>query len=160
MRDFKNGSEMEAYIHSLREKRDGGWFKLFGKNKKLDDAEFRIRKQVSDVLSSLNDRTEMLFNAIYDIKDDVKNKDRTHKDTSNIIESQQRTIEALTNALCDKYSHGLFIYSEDGNVPMVIRNGKELTNDMMTEFSISWCPGEIPSIQIKQVAATSRDDEE
>ena len=78
----------------------------------------------------------------------------------NTLESKQRTIEALTNALCDKYNHGLFIYSEDGKVPMVIRNGKELTNDMTTEFSISWCPGEIPSIQIEQVAATSRDDEE
>ena len=83
-----------------------------------------------------------------------------NKHIKDMVKSQQRTIEALTNALCDKYSHGLFIYSEDGKVPMVIRNGKELTNDMTTEFSISWCPGEIPSIQIEQVAATSRDDEE
>lgn len=157
MRDFKNGSEMEAYIHSLREKRDGGWFKLFGKSKKLDDAEFRIRKQVSGVLSSLSDKAEMLLNAIYDIKDDVKNKDRIHKDTSNIIESQQRTIEALTNALCDKYNHGVFVYSEDGKMPVVIRNGKKMTDDLTTEFSISWCPGELPNIQIEQCASTSYD---
>ena len=77
-----------------------------------------------------------------------------------MIESQQRTIDVLTNALCDKYNHGLFIYSEDGKLPMVIRNGKELTNDMTNQFSICWCPGETPYIQIKQIAATHHDDGE
>lgn len=155
-----NFNELETYIHSIKEKRDGGWLKLFGKSKKIEDAEFRIRKQIKGVLSSLNDRAEMILNAVYDVKDDVKNKDKNHKEITNIVESQQRTIETLTNALCDKYQHGLFVYSEDGKIPTVIRNGKKLTDDLTTEFSICWCPGEIPTIQIEQVAATSRDDEE
>lgn len=76
------------------------------------------------------------------------------------IISQQRTIEQLTNALCNKYEHGLFIFGEDGKIPMVIRNGKELTNNMTTSFSIDWCPGEIPEIHINQLATTHHDMED
>ncbi len=155
-----NFNELETYIHSIKEKRDGGWFKLFGKSKKIEDAEFRIRKQISGVLNSVNNRAETLLREVNAGYRQIKEMTSDNKHIKDVIKSQQRTIEALTNALCDKYSHGLFIYSEDGKVPMVIRNGKELTNDMTTEFSISWCPGEIPSIQIEQIAATSRDDEE
>lgn len=79
---------------------------------------------------------------------------------SGVITSQQRTIEQLTKALCNKYERGLFIFSEDGKVPMVIRNGKELTNDMTTFFSIEWSPGEVPDIHIDQIAATHHDMEE
>ena len=77
-----------------------------------------------------------------------------------VIDSQQRTIEQLTNALMDKYEHGLFVFSEDGRTPMVIRNGKELTNKMTTYFDIGWKPGEIPCITIEQCAATYHDIEE
>lgn len=155
-----NFNELETYIHSMKEKRDRGWFKLFGKSKKIEDAEFRIRKQINGVLGSLNDRSEILLRTIKGVQDSVTNEVWKHKHTKDIVESQQRTIETLTNALCDKYQHGLFVYSEDGKIPMVIRNGKKLTDDLTTEFSICWCPGEIPTIQIEQVAATSRDDEE
>lgn len=155
-----NFNELETYIHSIKEKRDGGWLKLFGKSKKIEDAEFRIRKQINGVLNSVNCRAETLLREMNAGYRQIKEMTSDNKHIKDMVKSQQRTIEALTNALCDKYSHGLFIYSEDGKVPMVIRNGKELTNDMTTEFSISWCPGEIPNIQIEQVAATSRDDEE
>lgn len=66
------------------------------------------------------------------------------------IESQQRTIEQLTNALKDKYEHGLFIFSEDCKSPMVIRNGKELTNELTSYFAIDWSRGEAPHISIEQ----------
>lgn len=75
------------------------------------------------------------------------------------IESQQRTIEQLTNALRDKYEHGLFIVSEDGRIPMVIRNGKKVTNELTSYFSIDWNIGEIPAITIEQHAATYYDME-
>ena len=75
------------------------------------------------------------------------------------IDSQQRTIEQLTNALVDKYEHGLFIFSEDGKIPMVIRNGKELTDDMTSYFSIDWNVGEVPDITIEQRACTYHDME-
>lgn len=82
------------------------------------------------------------------------------KSMQKTIDSQQRTIEQLTNALMDKYKHGLFIFSEDGRNPMVIRNGKELTNKMTTYFDIAWKPGEIPCITIEQCAVTYHDMEE
>lgn len=155
-----NFNELETYIHSMKEKRDGGWFKLFGKSKKLEDAEFRIRKQISGVLSSLTDRAEMLLNAIYDIKDDINNKDRTHKDTSNIIESQQRTIEALTNALCEKYERGFFVYLDETNCPVVINNGKRITNEITTSLNIDWAYGELPNISTEQTAIPNIVDKE
>ena len=76
------------------------------------------------------------------------------KSLENTIESQQRTIEQLTNALKDKYEHGLFVVSNDGKIPMVIRNGIELTNQFTTEFTITWTPGSIPYINIEQLAGT------
>lgn len=77
----------------------------------------------------------------------------------NTIKSQQRTIEQLTNALRDKYEHGLFIFSEDGKIPMVIRNGKALTNELTSYFGIEWNIGEIPVLNIEQRAGTYHDME-
>ena len=76
-----------------------------------------------------------------------------------IIESQQKTIKTLTDALCNKYEHGLFVYSEDGKVPMVIRNGKPMTDSLTQSFSIDWTLGEMPNINIEQVAGTWEGDE-
>ena len=75
------------------------------------------------------------------------------------IESQQRTIEQLTNALQDKYEHGLFIFSEDGRIPVVIRNGQRVLNGLTKSFSIDWEAGEFPNIVIEQVAGTVSDSE-
>jgi hypothetical protein len=83
---------------------------------------------------------------------DIKSMEKT-------IESQQRTLEQLTNALKDKYEHGLFIFSEDCKIPMVIRNGKELTNEMTSYFGIDWTRGESPNISIEQFAGTCHDSE-
>lgn len=92
---------------------------------------------------------------IYDAANSIKSK----MDALHTIESQQRIIEQLTNALKDKYEHGLFIFSEDCKIPMVIMNGKELTNDMTTYFSIDWNVGEHPDITIQQVCGTFVDSE-
>ncbi len=73
------------------------------------------------------------------------------KDTYlNTLQSQQRTIEQLINALKDKYEHGLFIFGEDGKIPTVIRNGKELTNDLTSSFSIDWTIGSSPNIRTQE----------
>lgn len=87
---------------------------------------------------------------------EIKNRDDR---STGIIDSQQKTIKTLTDALCDKYEHGLFIYSEDCKIPMVIRNGKILTNNLTDSFSIDWTPGEVPYIKIEQCAGTFEDDE-
>jgi hypothetical protein len=76
------------------------------------------------------------------------------------IESQQRTIEALTNALQDKYKKGLFIYSEDCKMTKVIRNGKELTNPYVRSLCISWEYGGAPEITIDEIAGTTLSDDE
>ena len=73
---------------------------------------------------------------------------------SKTITSQQRTIEQLTNALMNKYEHGLFVLSEDGKTPMVIRNGKEILNDHTTYFRITWAVGEAPLIETEQTVGT------
>lgn len=75
------------------------------------------------------------------------------------IESQQRTIEQLTNALQDKYEHGLFIFSEDGKIPVVIRNGQRVLNGLTKSFSFDWTWGEFPNIVIEQIAGTVSDSE-
>lgn len=89
----------------------------------------------------------------------IKSLEKTVESQQKIVESQQRTIEQLTNALKDKYEHGLFIVSEDGELPMVIRNGVELTNQYVREFTISWCHGGVPYINIEQLAGTYQDME-
>lgn len=124
--------------------------------KKIETLGSNIKFYINDYIKEETKFKESLYNKVRWITEH----DNCRSKYIDTIVSQQRTVEALTNALCDKYNHGLFIYSEDGNVPMVIRNGKELTNDMTTEFSICWCPGEAPSIQIEQVAATHHEDGE
>ena len=127
--------------------------------KLLNKINDRLDKFESNIKANYEIGLEKIYNEHKQIYDKVRYLPDFEK-RNKTIESQQRTIEALTNALCDKYNHGLFIYSEDGELPMVIRNGKELTNDMTTEFTICWCPGEVPNIQIEQIAATHHDDGE
>ena len=83
---------------------------------------------------------------------DIKSMEKT-------IESQQRTIELLTNALKDKYKHGLFVVSENGRIPMVIRNGQELTSKLTSYCSVEWSLDEIPRITTEQNGITHYDME-
>lgn len=78
-----------------------------------------------------------------------------------VISSQQETIRALSNALCDKYKHGLFVYSENFDIFTIIRNGVELVkrDDMISEVTLRWRQGEAPYIDIEQCVATYAGDE-
>ena len=105
---------------------------MFGINKKIEDAEFRIRKQVNGVLNSVNNRAETLLREINAGYRQIKDIVGDGKYLKDMVKSQQKTIETLTNALCDKYNHGVFVYSEDGKMPMVIRNGKK--NDRRFDY--------------------------
>lgn len=78
---------------------------------------------------------------------------------SKTVESQQRTIEQLTNALQDKYKHGLFVLSEDGKMPLVIRDGEQLLNKRTTWFQIAWVPGEEPTLETEQSVMTFGEEE-
>lgn len=102
----------------------------------------RIRRDVS-----FDDRfVQNLYDNVRSCSEQNKSKD-TYLNT---LQSQQRTIEQLINALKDKYEHGLFIFSEDGKIPTVIRNGKELTNDLTSSFSIDWTIGSSPNIRTQE----------
>lgn len=121
---------------------------------------------INDVVSNIQDKVMYMargFRDIEDIKDRVKytsnNKEYLENKVTGIIESQQKTIKTLIDALCNKYEHGLFIYSKDGKMPMVIRNGKPMTDRLTQSFSIDWTPGEMPNINIEQVAGTWEGDE-
>lgn len=43
--------------------------------------------------------------------------------------------------------------------PTVIRNGRLLTDNLTTSFSIDWINGEFPNIQFEQIDGTYEDDE-
>lgn len=130
-------------------------------------------RKLKDEISNINDIFSYIkgevaymakeFRNIEEIKERVRyisnNKEYLENKVTGIIESQQKTIKTLTDALCNKYEHGLFIYSEDGKIPTVIRNGKLMTDRLTKSFSIYWTPGEMPNINIEQVAGTWKGDE-
>ena len=121
---------------------------------------------INDIVSNIQDKVLYMvreFRNIEEFKERVKyisnNKEYLENKVTGTIESQQKTIKTLTDALCNKYEHGLFVYSEDGKMPMVIRNGKPMTDSLTQSFSIEWIPGEMPNINIEQIAGTWEDDE-
>ena len=121
--------------------------------KKID----RIASDLKDYIKILSNQDEITRMLISDTSRNIEKQLNNTSKASKIIESQQRTIEQLTNALKDKYEHGLFIFSEDCKIPMVIRNGKELTNELTTHFGIEWSRDEAPLINIEQAAGTIAD---
>lgn len=118
----------------------------------------RIARAECEIVKGIIPSVSFNDNFVQDLYDKVcwvSEQDSSKKHYMQTIENQQRTIEQLVGALKDKYEHGLFIFSEEGKIPKVIRNGKELTNDLTSEFKIVWREGRFPDIDIKQIAGTS-----
>lgn len=69
---------------------------------------------------------------------------------SKIVISQQSTIEQLTNALRDKYEHGLFVYSKDGQVIKAIQDGEEISLNRMSYLDVQWSAGEAVGVTIER----------
>ena len=127
---------------------------LFKKiEQKLDRFESNVKANFTNGNNVIREQNREIFDKVKHLEE----AERVRKNHREIIESQQRTIDVLTNALCDKYNDGLFIYSEDGKIPTVIRNGKELTDDLTQEFTINWAIGNFPNINIEQIAGTHKD---
>lgn len=127
---------------------------LFKKiEQKLDRFESNVKANFTNGNNVIREQNREIFDKVKHLEE----AERVRKNHREIIESQQRTIDVLTNALCDKYNNGLFIYSEDGKIPTVIRNGKELTDDLTQEFTINWAIGNFPNINIEQIAGTHKD---
>lgn len=125
---------------------------------KTNEIEQWIKESESFIISKISFK-EKFVQDLYDQVRWVSEHDRAKEKYIATLQSQQRTIEQLTDALKDKYEHGLFIFSEDGEIPTVIRNGKELTSCLTTSFSIDWTPGEGPNIRFEQLAATSSESD-
>ena len=125
-----------------------------------------IYKRFDNLKEYIRGQIDFLVSMCDEIRTETKNINTHLRDLPKIsrmertIESQQRTIEALTNALADKYKHGLFVYSEDNKMPTIIRNGEKLTNKFVTYFDITWNQGELPDLTIEQYAGTHHDDKE
>lgn len=122
---------------------------------KITESENNVVKRIKNCISVEPSFIQNLYDKVRLVSEHDKSKDN-YIDT---LKSQQRTIEQLLNALSDKYTHGLFVYSEDGKIPTVIRNGKILTNNMTTSFSIDWTNGEFPNIQFEQIGGTYEGNE-
>lgn len=109
--------------------------------------------EIKECFSNIKERLANMEDKVYWVSEHNSSKETYIM----AMESKQRTIEALSNALCNKYDKGLFIFSEDGKIPTVIRNGKVLTDDLTQSFSINWSPGNFPNIEIEQIAGTHHD---
>lgn len=66
----------------------------------------------------------------------------------NTIEYYKHIIESLSEALCNKFEKGFLIVSRDGEIPIVISNGKVLTDDNASEITLKWSNGECPEIEV------------
>lgn len=123
------------------------------------------QKKILNIVNCIFNSVSSMSKRLIDIENKVSQFNESVKyikDTSpykRTIESQQRTIKILTEALCNKFSNGFFIVSDGGEFPMVIRNGKELTDDLTTSISIKWDINNCPDIDISQSSITSIDDE-
>ena len=74
-----------------------------------------------------------------------------YKITTNIIKNQNKTFENLVNILCGKYEHGLFIMSNDGNMPTIIKDGKVITGNKISSFSVDWSHGEPITLSVDYI---------
>lgn len=71
-----------------------------------------------------------------------------YKKATEAIEMQNKTIENLANILCNKYEHGLFVMSNDGEIPTVIKDGKVITSNKVSSFSVDWSHGEAITLSV------------
>lgn len=71
-----------------------------------------------------------------------------YKKATEVIEMQSKTIEKLANLLCNKYEHGLFVMSNDGENPTVIKDGKIITNNKMSSFRVDWAYGDAITLSV------------
>ena len=116
--------------------------KLYGKINCIYEKQDRANRDYNRLLDSFYDLSKL-------IQDLPKNMLQI-KSMENTIESQQRTIEQLTNALKDKYEHGLFVFSEDGKIVTAIQDGEEIMTNRMSYLNVEWSVGEIVSVTVER----------
>ena len=110
---------------------------------RFDDLKEYIRTQIDFLVSMCNDIR-------YDVRW-IKTKTAEMPKITRMektIESQQRTIETLTDLLKDKHNEGLFFYCKYGEAPIIFKDGNELTSKAIRSLDISWDRDDCPEINI------------
>ena len=78
-----------------------------------------------------------------------------YKKAVEAIEMQNKTIENLVNILCGKYEHGLFVMTNDCGNPTVIKDGKIITSNKVSSFSVDWSHGETITLSYDEIDLNS-----
>lgn len=115
--------------------------RLFGKLK--DEIMHKINLSTNIIIGDI---TSSLDKAHKQINSHITQESR--RECKNTIEYQKHIIESLCDALCNKFEKGFLIVSRDGEIPIVICNGKTLTDDNTIGVTLVWNGGELPKIEI------------
>lgn len=105
---------------------------------KLENIEKKI-KEYNDIAITFSDRIA-----------EVSNRDFDRKKYLKLIDRQNIIIEQLSKALCKKYEQGTFVLFNKGELPIVIKDGKKITDESVTFLSIEWDVNEPLNIHIEQ----------
>lgn len=116
-----------------------------------------IVKEISNDIDMLEFRNTQSLNATNEKIISHITKTARHE-CSNTIEYQQRIIETLCDALCDKFEKGFLIVSRNNEIPIVISNGKVLTDNSTQGIELSWRNGECPEIEIDGFEGNCEED--
>lgn len=130
---------------------------MFNIKQKLEDIYKTVKSMSYQLDTNYFTKLDRVEKMVLTIDDNTK-WTRSKASYMRTIEDQQQTIKMLTEVLCNKFEHGLFIVSIGGEFPMVIRDGKRLDDELTTGISISWSTdNSIPDIHISQCSTTGDD---
>ena len=113
-----------------------------------------FKKLKDEIIGAINISTNRILGVNVSSLNTMQDKINSHTTSvirqqhHNTIEYYEHIIESLSEALCNKFEKGFLIVSRDGKIPIVINNGKVLTDDNTSEITLKWSNGECPEIEI------------
>lgn len=113
-----------------------------------------FRKLKDEIIGAINISTNRITSDHASSLDTARDKINSHitsvirKEYHNTLEYYEHIIESLCEALCNKFEKGFLIVSRDGEIPIVISNGKVLTDNNTSGITLTWQNGECPEIEI------------
>ena len=110
-------------------------------------------KDIKDQLDMLKSNIDIIHRNIATLESSARSikynpYEEYYKNALKTIEMQNKTIENLSNLLCNKYEHGFFVMSNDGEMPIVIKDGKIITGNKVSSFSVDWSHGEAIALSV------------
>lgn len=126
----------------------------------------KLYKKLDNIYNIATERNRRYDDNFIYVSDSVMNLEKaislctkTNEALEKIISSQEETIKQLTDVLCDKHKNGFFVYSNGSKCPIVINNGKCITDEITTSLSINWVCGELPNISVEQTAIPNTEED-